>query len=194
MTRPWHVPRSLMMAAGAVLALAGCQALPIPVTIDLREHLGDAASGTFEEQVLPGAVSGLRIDLPERGDPCVDVSDAVGHIIVSHATLTYELVARYDGPPISGTLTLQPYLAGDAPSLGTSAARAGQPLTIELGASELRAGGTVTLSDAQRRALNEGLVCWSLRVAGDLAAEEAGLARIDYDLTELRLRAGVAVF
>jgi hypothetical protein len=182
------------MAAGAILALAGCRAVPIPVTVDLLEHLGGAASGTIEEPLSAGAVSGLRIDLPERGDPCVDVSDAVGRIIVSHATLTFALVARYDGPPISGELTLQPYLAGAASALFTPGARAGEPLTVELGAPELRAGGTVRLSGAQLRALNDAFVCWSLRIDVDAAAAEDGLARIDYELTELRLRAGVALF
>jgi hypothetical protein len=194
MTHLRHVPRSLLLTAGAILALAGCQSVPIPVTIDLLEHLGDAASGTIEEAVLPGAVSDLRVDLPERGALCVDVSDAVGRIIVSQATLSYEFVARYDGPPISGTLILQPYLAGDASALFTPAARAGDPLRLELGASEVRTGGTIRLSGAQRRALNDGLVCWSLRLDGDVAADEAGRARIDYEITELRLRAGVALF
>jgi hypothetical protein len=194
MTHHRHLPRSMLLVAGAILVLAGCRALPVPVVLDLREQVGDAATGTVEQLVVAGLASDLRFDLPERGDTCLDVGDALGGIIVAQGVVTFELVAATSGPPLRGTLHVQPYLAGSEGELFTPAARAGERLRVVLGGAETSVRGDFRLTSEQLRALNAGRLCWSVRIEGDVVAEATGVVGIDYELREFRLRAGVALF
>ncbi len=185
----------VILPALLIVVLAACKAIPIPLEIDLLAKLGDAASGTIEKQIVAGSAYDVRKHIPEAGESCLVLDDDRRGVTLVHANLTYELDLAYDGPPISGVVEVQAYLAADEEALFSDAAALGAPVRVDLASPTVTLGDSVRLDRYQIAAVNDRRVCVGLLLVGtDLSAEEDGVASIDYDVKQLRLRISFSVF
>jgi hypothetical protein len=184
---------TVLAAIGLAVAAAGCRSLPIPIEIDLLAHLGGERSGIVEESVRSGIVPELVLDLPQEADACIDVDEQP--VVLVHARLQYALDVRYEGPALAGIVEVQPYLAPSAATRWNDESALGDPITVDLASARAALAGTVELTPAQVAGLNQGRVCWGLRLRGSgVEAAADGTLRAAYDVRTLRARAGVAVF
>jgi hypothetical protein len=196
MNSPRTTPFATLAAVGVLLVgLVGCRALPLPIEIDLLAELADARSGVVEESVRSGVHAQLLMDLPEHDDNCLDVGQDQLPVSVVHAQVTYAVDLRYEGPVLSGAVEVQPYLASSRAALWTEESALGDGLTVDLASTSVELAGVARLTADQVAALNEGRLCWGLRLHGtDVAAAADGRLRASYDVRTLVVRAGVAVF
>jgi hypothetical protein len=189
--------RTIPLAAlGALLVgLVGCRAVPLPIEIDLLPELADARSGVVEESVRSGVNAHLTMDLPEHDDNCLDVGQDQLPVSVVHAQVAYAVDLRYEGPDLSGSVEVQPYLASSRATLWTEGSALGEGVTVDLASTRVALEGVARLTTDQVAELNEGRLCWGLRLHGtDVAAATDGRVRVSYDVRTLVVRAGVAVF
>jgi hypothetical protein len=189
-------PFATLAAIGVLLVgLLGCRALPLPIEIDLLADLADARSGVVEESVRSGVNAEFLMDLPEHDDNCLDIDEDVLPVAIVHAQVTYAVDLRYEGPDLSGSVEVQPYLASSRATLWTDESALGDGVTVDLASTRVELEGVARLTTDQVAALNEGRLCWGLRLHGtDVAAAADGRVRASYDLRTLVVRAGVAVF
>jgi hypothetical protein len=196
MNAPWRIPVTTLAAVGMLLVgLVGCRALPLPIEIDLLEELGEARSGVVEEPVRNGVHADLHLDLPEHGDNCLAIDQDQLPVSVVHAQLTYAVDLRYEGPAVSGVVDVQPYLASTRTMLWTDGSALGERVTVDLASTSVELSGVARLTPDQLAGLNEGRLCWGVRLRGtDVAAASDGTIRASYEVRALVVRAGVAVF
>jgi hypothetical protein len=185
----------VVMTVGALVVLAGCRSLPVPIQFDLLAELGDAATGVVEESVLRGSASSLTLDLPEHDDNCIDVDTDRLPVTAVQGRLTYEVAVTAEGPQLSGTVRVEPYVAANRSDLWRPESALGSPIVVDVSSSAFVLADDVHLTAAQLAGLNGGRLCWGLRLRGtDLAALDDGTLRVGYEVRTLLLRVGVAVF
>jgi hypothetical protein len=196
MNTPRSTPVATLAAVGVLLVgLVGCRALPLPVEIDLLAELADASSGVVEETVRSGVTPHLVMDLPDHDDNCLEVPEDRLPVSIVHAHVAYAIDLRYEGPDLSGVVEIQPYLAPSRTTLWTEASVLGDRMTVDLASARASVAGVAKLTANQVTALNQGRLCWGLRLrATELAAAADGTIRASYDVRTLAVRAGVAVF
>lgn len=187
MTRPRTI-----VALAVLLVLAACSFLPLPYEIDLVAYLDDVA-GEVEVEVGAGVTEGFTLLLPEDGERCHELDHDQTAATLMYGQLRYELAAAYTGPEVSGEVEVQPYLAASEEALWQHPL--GEPFAVDLGESAASLSDQVALGSDQVDALNDGYGCVGVRLTGsDLRAEESGAASIRYEVRELVLRVGVALY
>jgi hypothetical protein len=188
-------PFATLAAVALLVGLVGCRALPLPIEIDLLAELADARSGVVEETVQTGVNAQLLMDLPEHDDNCIDIDEDVLPVSIVYAQVTYDVDLRYQGPNLRGRVEVQPYLASSPSKLFEASSAFGDPIAANLAAAHVRLKGVARLTAEQVAALNEGHLCWGLRLRGtNVAATADGTIRATYDVRTLTVRAGVAIF
>ncbi len=186
--------RNAIVAALIVLLLAGCSAFPVPVRIDLKARLGDAAQGSFEEPVGAGSNATIDARYPTDEGQCVDFSDASFAAKVEKGSLTWNGEVTYDGPALTGKVQAQLYASSQASTVWQPSSKVGPAVTVRLDKTTTHLAGTAVLNKDQVKALNDRNLCWGLHLTGtDVSAAESGTATISYSISKLVLAAGVSV-
>jgi hypothetical protein len=181
-----------ILALAVLLVLAACSFLPLPYEIDLAALIDDVA-GEVEVEIGAGVTEAFTLLLPEEGERCHQLDHDRSGATIMYGQLRYELAAAYTGPEVSGEVELQPFLAASEEALWQHPL--GAPIAVDLGESAASLTDRIALSDDQVDALNDGYGCVGVRLTGsDLRAEESGDATITYEVRELVLRVGVALY
>jgi hypothetical protein len=188
-------PLRMILPLAALLVLAACRMLPLPYEFDLRAQFAEDAIGEVETPIVAGFSQSFTLDLPAEGERCHELDHGQSGVTIVYGQLRYQLDASYRGPELSGVVEIQPFLAASEGALWQDASALGEPLTVDVGASAATVSERLPLNRAQIDALNDGHACLGLRLSGaDLSAEEDGDAVIAYEVRQLVLRVGFALF
>ena len=188
----------------ALLSLGACS---FPVSLNLLEVFPDEAEGRFTLMTPSGRVDLLpNLDTPQDTVSLPGVPVAVGGI--SFPEIVTVLPVEVDAPEaaltaaevsyavdleavgdLSGTVTVQPYLAPQGVSnVATDAYALGEAQTLTLpDAQTLQA--TLSLNEEQLRGVNEGAVQFAFGVAGRNVSVGRGEVGVRYQVTQLEVNA-----
>lgn len=171
-----------------LLILAGCSFLPLPMTIDLKTRLGANTSGTVQHEIGAGEVGDIDFRHPDPSGECIDFEDAEIPVTVQSARLHYNANVDYQGPPLTGMVTAQLYVARDEASLWSASNKVGPKVNVNLRNPDNRLAGTAVLNRDQVAGINSRFLCYGLEVTGsDVTADRSGEATIEYRIDQLRL-------
>jgi hypothetical protein len=178
-----------------VMVLTGCSVIPIPVKVDLREHLGEHAQGAYQQEILAGAFPQVDWRYPTTEGTTIDFSGTDIPVRVHRAQAQVNIAFTYDGAPLSGEVRAQVYLApAGSDSLWQTRYALGAPQVMALEQRLNRLEDTVVLTGEQVRALNEKQVRWGIKLTGSAGAQESGVRVLRYRVDTFELHAGVGVF
>jgi len=181
-------------AAAAVLILAACASLPLPMNVDLLAKMSDT-EGTVSEPIKAGQVEELDLHVPTEEGQCLDFADVSPGVTVQSAQLQWIVDAKYDGPDLTGKLQARAYVAGAGDQVFLPSHTLGPVFTVNLDRTNKRLAGAAVLNPTQLQAVNDREVCWGVVVTGDdVAALEDGTATVEYSVKKLMLHIKFSVF
>src|SRR5690554_1652434 len=178
-----------IVAATAILLLAACSGLPLPMDVDLKAKVpADSSEGTVSEPIEKGEAETLDLLLPTEAGECVDFSEVAPGVTVQSAKLQWIVDATYDGPALTGKVQARAYATGAGDEVFHSSNTLGPTFTLKLDRTSTRLAGAAVLNPEQLQAVNDREVCWGVEVTGrDLAALEDGTAHVHYEVKKLML-------
>ncbi|WP_027891960.1 hypothetical protein [Calidithermus chliarophilus] len=176
----------LLLLAGAAGLLGACAILPI--TLDLLGHLGSRKSGSYSREVPRGTVTFDGVTLPQEGPWSLDFSGQNVPVSFKSVRLIYEVALATSGPGLSGTVTVQAYLApAGVADVVQERYRLGSSQVLDLGAGSFELEGSADLTAEQVAAVNDKKVQVVLVFGGTATAAEGGTLRLDYEVKKLLL-------
>ncbi|HKI58466.1 MAG TPA: hypothetical protein VKA00_04485 [Trueperaceae bacterium] len=174
--------------------ITACNALPAPLTLDLKSRMGSSSRGSVQEPVTAGGSPTLDVTWPSSGGQCIDFSDRKIAARLVDATIHYEVEVSYSGPPLTGQVQARLYAASTSAGLWQPAAQVGPAVAVDLDSTATTLAGSATLDADQVKAVNDRYVCWGVHLTGsNVNASQSGTATIRYTVDRLTADAGVSV-